>query len=77
MKRIIELDRIITKKELRGYIPYTPQHIARLEKIGRFPKRVHLGPNRVGWFENDIRAWMEGLKGNRDGDADGKPRIAR
>lgn len=51
--------RIITKEELRELIPYTPQHIHRLEKAGRFPKRLQLGPNRVGWRVADIEAWLK------------------
>lgn len=59
------LDRILSKKQLLEYVPYTSQHIARLEKEGKFPKRVQLGPNRVGWFESDIIAWMDSLKAQR------------
>jgi prophage regulatory protein len=50
--------RIITKKELRALVPYTPQHIHRLEKAGRFPRRLQLGPNRVGWRLADIERWI-------------------
>ena len=64
------LDRIICKKELKTYVPYTSQHIARLEKAGKFPKRLQLGPNRVGWLESDIIAWMDSLKMQRDGGSD-------
>ncbi len=42
------LDRILTKKDLLHYVPFTLQHIHRLEKAGQFPKRLQLGPNRVG-----------------------------
>ncbi|WP_425499110.1 AlpA family phage regulatory protein [Hoeflea poritis] len=30
------------------------QHIARLEAVGQFPKRVPLGPNRVAWIEGEV-----------------------
>jgi prophage regulatory protein len=50
--------RIITQKELRSIVPYTPQHILRLEKAGRFPLRIRLGQNRVGWRLIDIEAWI-------------------
>ena len=58
--KIIQLNRLrlITKKELRELVPYTPQHIHRLEKAGRFPQRLQLGPNRVGWRLSDIEAWI-------------------
>jgi prophage regulatory protein len=50
--------RILTKKEVCALVPYTPQHIHRLEKAGRFPKRLQLGPNRVGWRLTDIERWI-------------------
>lgn len=53
--------RILTKKDLQKKVPYTPQHILRLEKAGKFPKRVQLGANRVGWIEHEIDTWIENL----------------
>lgn len=50
--------RIITQKELRLLVPYTPQHILRLEKAGKFPRRIRLGQNRVGWLLIEIEAWV-------------------
>lgn len=38
--------RIITQKELRLLVPYTPQHILQLEKAGKFPRRIRLGQNK-------------------------------
>jgi prophage regulatory protein len=51
--------RILSKKELRLLVLYSPQHIARLEKAGEFPKRVKLGPNRVGWVEREVLDWLK------------------
>ena len=51
--------RILTKKEVCALVPYTPQHIHRLEKAGRFPRRIQLGANRVGWRLTDIERWIE------------------
>lgn len=31
----------------------------REEKAGRFPKRRLISPNRVGWLESEILAWIE------------------
>ena len=50
--------RIITQKELRSLVPYTPHHILRLEKAGKFPRRMQLGQNRVGWRLIDIEEWI-------------------
>jgi prophage regulatory protein len=50
--------RIITQKELRALVPYTPQHILRLEKAGKFPRRLRLGQNRIGWRLKDVEDWL-------------------
>ena len=51
--------RILSKRQVKELVLYSPQHIARLEKAGHFPKRVPLGPNRVGWIEEEILKWLE------------------
>lgn len=51
--------RILSKKALKELVLYSPQHIARLEKAGQFPKRVQLGSNRVGWVESEVLDWLE------------------
>lgn len=50
--------RIITKKQLREIVPYSHQHIWRLEREGKFPRRVKLGAKRVGWLYSDIEKWV-------------------
>ena len=54
-----DIPRVITKKELRLLVPYTPQHILRLEKQGKFPKRIKIGPRRVGWYLHHIVKWLD------------------
>ena len=49
---------LITKAELRRMVPYTPQHILRLEKAGAFPKRVQVGAHRVAWVLAEVEAWI-------------------
>ena len=51
--------RILSKRQVKELVLYSPQHIARLEKAGVFPKRVQLGPNRVGWVESEVLDWLE------------------
>jgi len=50
--------RVIDKKTLRDLVPYSAAQIWRLEKAGKFPARIALGPNRVGYRLSDIRAWL-------------------
>jgi prophage regulatory protein len=44
-------------KEVKG-IPWSRVHVDRLEKAGKFPKRVKLGENTVAWGEASIDAWL-------------------
>ena len=57
------LPRIITSRELLRLVPYTPQHILRLEKQGKFPKRIKIGERRVGWWLHEVLAWIDQKNG--------------
>ena len=52
--------KLVSKKELRTLygIPYSFQHSARLERVGQFPQRVQLGPNRVAWLCIEVEDWI-------------------
>ncbi|MGA7325910.1 MAG: AlpA family phage regulatory protein [Rhodomicrobium sp.] len=53
--------KVLSKRQLRELVLYSPAHIQRLEKAGRFPKRVKLGPyrsSRVGWVESEVLTWL-------------------
>jgi prophage regulatory protein len=53
--------RIVSKRQLRELVLYSPQHIQRLENAGQFPKRVRLGNGprgRVGWIEGEVLEWL-------------------
>jgi prophage regulatory protein len=39
-------------------IPFTRVHLARLERDGKFPKRVALGANSVAWIESEIDQYI-------------------
>jgi len=58
--------RILSKKDLRALVLYSPAHVDRLEKAGRFPKRVQLGPCRVGWVESEVLDWLQERLNQRD-----------
>lgn len=49
--------RILTMKQVSEITSYTPQHIYRLIRAGKFPQRIRIGENRVGWRLADIEAW--------------------
>jgi prophage regulatory protein len=59
---------LVSKKELKTVcgIPYSGQHIQRLENAGQFPKRIKLGRNRVAWLLSEIEAWIDERLASRD-----------
>lgn len=61
--------RIIGWPVLRTMVPYTRQHVLKLEKVGRFPRRVPVGDNRVGWLLSEVEAWIDARLAERDGGA--------
>lgn len=58
-------NRIILARERRQLVPYSDMHIWRKEKAGTFPKRIKLGPNRVGWSLQEVLDWIEARKAER------------
>lgn len=52
--------------ELLAIVPFSRQHILRLEKRGRFPRRIHLGDNRVAWLSSEIQEWIAARVALRD-----------
>ncbi|MEM5471935.1 AlpA family phage regulatory protein [Hoeflea sp. AS60] len=50
--------RLLSKRQVKELVLYSPQHVARLEAAGQFPKRVQLGQNRVGWVEAEVLEWL-------------------
>jgi len=47
-------------------IQWSRTHIIRLEKAGRFPKRIRIGENSFGYLESEIDAHIAQLAAARD-----------
>lgn len=62
--------RMLSKRQVTQLVLYSPQHIARLEEAGLFPKRVKLGNNRVGWVESEVQDWLQSRIDERDNQTD-------
>jgi prophage regulatory protein len=66
--------KLVSRKELKSVygIPYSHQHILRLEKAGSFPKRVRLANyrrSRCAWLAEDVEKWIDSkLAGCEDDD---------
>ncbi|MBP7766836.1 MAG: AlpA family phage regulatory protein [Syntrophaceae bacterium] len=53
--------RIIRKPELFARVGLSDATIWRLEKSGKFPRRVKLGGNSVGWMSDEFETWLNCL----------------
>jgi prophage regulatory protein len=51
---------LLTWKHLKENIgiPYSREHVRRLEKAGKFPKRIPLGTQKIAWWRDEILAWL-------------------
>jgi prophage regulatory protein len=56
----------LSKKQVRELVLYSPQHIDRLQRAGKFPKRVRLGAGRVGWIKSEVLDWINARIAERD-----------
>jgi prophage regulatory protein len=64
------------KQKILGFNDLAPRgirfsrvHLSRLEKENKFPKRLNLGPQSIGWLESEVDLWIaaraaERSKGN-------------
>jgi len=51
--------RILRRREVTRRTGASPSTQDRLEAMGKFPKRVRLSSNAVGWYEDEIAEWIE------------------
>ena len=52
--------------EMLRRVPYSEAHIWRLEKAGKFPRRVRIGANRIAWVESEVNNWVSSKLQERD-----------
>ena len=57
--------RLMPRAEMQRRVPYTNQHLKRLEKAGKFPQRVGLGEKRIAWIESEYEDWIATLAAKR------------
>ncbi|MBP2302563.1 helix-turn-helix transcriptional regulator [Azospirillum picis] len=52
--------------DVQARVGYTRVHIDRLERGGRFPKRVQIGARAVAWVESEIEDWLRRKMDSRE-----------
>lgn len=60
------INRIYRKSEIINLTGLSSSTIDRLEKVGKFPKRIKLSPNRVGWLSSEIEKFISCLPRSTD-----------
>ena len=60
-----ESDTFILAQELTGLVPFSPNHLRRLEAQGDFPRRVRIGANRIAWLRDEVEQWLADRVGAR------------
>ena len=53
------MSRVIRPNEVERILGVSKSTINRLERTGKLPKRVRIGPRIVGWYEHDIIDFLE------------------
>ena len=49
---------LIAWQQLKPQVPFCRQHVGRLEKLDEFPERVRVGARRIGWWQDEVDAWL-------------------
>ena len=59
--------RLVPYEALKGKcITYSKPHLWRLERAGKFPKRVPIGAGRYAYVEAEVDAWIDARIAERD-----------
>lgn len=53
------VDPILSKREVSGWLGVDKSTIDRWARDGTFPPKVQLGPSRVGWQQSAVQAWLD------------------
>ena len=70
----MENRKLLSKKAVLDLVPYSPQHIQRLEDADLFPKRIKLGNGgrnaKAFWVEQEVLDWIQAHIERRDQSSD-------
>ena len=56
---------ILLTDEVIGQVKLSRPTILRMERAGKFPKRVQISAKRVGWISTEIEDWIEAQAGRK------------
>jgi len=50
--------KLLRLPDVLARVPYSRSHLWRMEREGKFPRRIKLGANRVAWAADEIQEWI-------------------
>ena len=53
-------------KDLRRIVPLSWATLWRMERVGRFPRRIPISEKRIAWRRREIEAWLASREAERD-----------
>jgi prophage regulatory protein len=60
--------RLLRPRACAAKVGLSRNQLYRLERAGKFPRRVHIGPASVGWVEEEVDEWIRARIAERDAD---------
>lgn len=51
-------EKMLDYPELKKLFNVSRTTLDRWEKMGKFPKRIHIGENSIRWLKCDIQEWI-------------------
>ena len=58
-EKIFVSEKILRKPDIREQVKLSYATVYRLEREGKFPQRIQLGGNSVGWIESEVQGWIK------------------
>lgn len=59
-----DISPLLRYEDLKKLFKVSRSSLDRWEKKNRFPKRVHIGANSIGWRADEIKQWIEERSNN-------------
>jgi prophage regulatory protein len=67
------MSRFVRFEELAALgIPFSRVHVDRLQRDGKFPKKIRLGTNTCCYLASEIETWLAARIADRDGTGSGR-----
>lgn len=54
--------KILRWKELKSKLGLSRSTVWRMINAGKFPKQIQIGPNSVGWYEDEVNEFIKSLR---------------